>query len=148
MNHSETVIQGLLSAAFLTAGSTKLAGQMQEVFDHFGYPPWFRVVTGVTETTIATCLAAGLQSRSSAELTAAGSLLACGTMTGAVWSHLVRGGDPPSKALPAATLLAASGWLAWRSLRQLARRGSATSRHAGMPRGARASGQFASAYAG
>jgi hypothetical protein len=133
---------------FLTAGGAKLAGQMQDAFDHFGYPPWFRILTGTVETTAATCLAAGLQSHGAVEFTAAGSLLACGTMAGAVWSHLVRGGDPPSKALPAATLLAASGFFAWQSLRQLARRQAATGYPTARTRRTHARRQFASSHAG
>jgi uncharacterized membrane protein YphA (DoxX/SURF4 family) len=83
-----------MSAAFLVAGSAKLAGKMQEEFERFGYPAWFHNVIGVVETTAGTCLAAGLRPGSSEAITAAGSLLACGTMAGAIWSHLMRGGDP------------------------------------------------------
>jgi putative oxidoreductase len=44
-------LQGILAAAFLAAGSAKLAGVpfMVELFDQIGIGQWFRVVTGVVE---------------------------------------------------------------------------------------------------
>ena len=44
-------LQGVLAAAFLAAGSAKLAGVpfMVELFDQIGVGQWFRVVTGVVE---------------------------------------------------------------------------------------------------
>jgi hypothetical protein len=148
MNRLQTTTQGVMSAAFLAAGSAKLAGKMQEEFDRFGYPAGFRNLIGVVETTAATCLAAGLRPGPHEAATAAGSLLACGTMAGAVWSHLVRGGDPLWKALPAATLFAASGWTALHSLQKLAGRQSSIRKARVSSHRASARRQFASSPAG
>ena len=42
------ILQALLGLAFLGAGGQKLAGtdQMVNDFDRYGYPQWFRIVTG------------------------------------------------------------------------------------------------------
>jgi putative oxidoreductase len=52
------VLQGFLAAAFVAAGSAKLAGvpYMVELFDQIGLGQWFRVVTGVVEITGAIAL--------------------------------------------------------------------------------------------
>jgi uncharacterized membrane protein YphA (DoxX/SURF4 family) len=44
-------LQGILAAAFLAAGSAKLAGvpYMVDLFEHIGLGQWFRVATGVVE---------------------------------------------------------------------------------------------------
>jgi putative oxidoreductase len=44
-------LQGILAAAFLAAGSAKLAGvlYMVELFEQIGLGQWFRVVTGAVE---------------------------------------------------------------------------------------------------
>lgn len=51
-------LQGILAAAFLAAGSAKLAGVpfMVELFDQIGLGQWFRVATGVVEVTGAIAL--------------------------------------------------------------------------------------------
>jgi putative oxidoreductase len=51
-------LQGVLAAAFLAAGSSKLAGVpfMVELFDQIGVGQWFRVVTGVVEVAGAVAL--------------------------------------------------------------------------------------------
>jgi putative oxidoreductase len=51
-------LQGVLAAAFLAAGSAKLAGVpfMVELFDQIGVGQWFRVVTGVVEVAGAVAL--------------------------------------------------------------------------------------------
>jgi putative oxidoreductase len=50
--------QGILAAAFLAAGSAKLAGvpYMVELFNQIGIGQWFRIVTGVVEVTGAIAL--------------------------------------------------------------------------------------------
>jgi putative oxidoreductase len=44
-------LQGIVAAAFLAAGSAKLAGVpfMVELFDQIGLGQWFRIVTGAVE---------------------------------------------------------------------------------------------------
>ena len=51
-------LQGILAAAFLAAGSAKLAGVpfMVELFDQIGLGQWSRVATGVVEVTGAIAL--------------------------------------------------------------------------------------------
>jgi uncharacterized membrane protein YphA (DoxX/SURF4 family) len=51
-------VQGILAAAFLAAGSAKLAGVpfMVDLFAQIGLGQWFRVVTGVVEVTGAVAL--------------------------------------------------------------------------------------------
>ena len=51
-------LQGILAAAFLAAGSAKLAGipYMVELFEQVGLGQWFRLVTGVVEITGAVAL--------------------------------------------------------------------------------------------
>lgn len=82
---------------------------MKEEFDRFGYPSWFRVATGLLETAGAAGMLAGL--RTPRLIRPSGALLG-GVMTGALWTHLVRTGDPPQRALPPLALLAFSAWVA------------------------------------
>jgi putative oxidoreductase len=51
-------LQGILAAAFLAAGSAKLAGvpYMVELFGQIGLGQWFRIATGVVEVTGAVAL--------------------------------------------------------------------------------------------
>src|SRR5882724_3361673 len=51
-------LQVILAAAFLAAGSAKLAGvpYMVELFDQIGIGQWFRVATGIVEVTGAIAL--------------------------------------------------------------------------------------------
>jgi putative oxidoreductase len=51
-------LQGILAAAFLAAGSAKLAGvpYMVDLFEHVGLGQWFRVATGLVEVTGAIAL--------------------------------------------------------------------------------------------
>ena len=76
-------LQGLVAAAFLAAGSAKLAGVpfMVDLFQQIGLGQWFRVVTGAVEVTGAVALLIpGLAS--------VGALWLGGTMVGAVATHL------------------------------------------------------------
>ena len=76
-------LQGIVAAAFLAAGSAKLAGVpfMVDLFAQIGLGQWFRVVTGVVEVTGAVALLIpGLAS--------IGALWLGGTMVGAVATHL------------------------------------------------------------
>jgi putative oxidoreductase len=51
-------VQGILAAAFLAAGSAKLAGvpYMVDLFQQIGVGQWFRLATGVVEVTGAVAL--------------------------------------------------------------------------------------------
>ena len=76
-------LQGIVAAAFLTAGSAKLAGvpYMVELFNQIGAGQWFRIVTGVVEVIGALALVfPGLAS--------IGALWLGGTMVFAVATHL------------------------------------------------------------
>jgi putative oxidoreductase len=76
-------LQAVLAAAFLAAGSAKLAGVpfMVDLFGQIGLGQWFRVATGVVEVTGAVALLVpGLAS--------VGALWLGGTMVGAVATHL------------------------------------------------------------
>jgi putative oxidoreductase len=76
-------LQGILAAAFLAAGSAKLAGvpYMVELFGQIGLGQWFRLLTGVVEVAGAIALLVpGLASP--------GALWLGGTMVGAVATHV------------------------------------------------------------
>jgi uncharacterized membrane protein YphA (DoxX/SURF4 family) len=76
-------LQGIVAAAFLAAGSAKLAGvpYMVELFNQIGAGQWFRIITGVVEVTGALALVfPGLAS--------IGALWLGGTMVFAVATHL------------------------------------------------------------
>ena len=76
-------LQGIIAAAFLAAGTAKLAGVpfMVDLFNQIGLGQWFRVVTGVVEVVGAVALLfPGLASL--------GALWLGGTMVGAVATHL------------------------------------------------------------
>ncbi len=76
-------LQGIIAAAFLAAGTAKLAGVpfMVDLFNQIGLGQWFRVVTGVVEVVGAVALFfPGLASL--------GALWLGGTMVGAVATHL------------------------------------------------------------
>jgi putative oxidoreductase len=46
-----TILQSLLVLMFLMAGMGKISGSKMHVegFKHWGYPQWFRIVTGIVE---------------------------------------------------------------------------------------------------
>ncbi|KZZ84507.1 hypothetical protein AS29_011240 [Bacillus sp. SJS] len=58
---------------------------MNEEFTRYGYPQWFKIVTGIVELVSGAFLLAGYWND---QLTAWGSLLATLTMLGAVVTHL------------------------------------------------------------
>lgn len=97
-------LQGLLGVAMVAAGGAKLAGQESQVedFDRFGYPQWFRILTGGLEVTAAVGLLTAVILTDAFAL--AGGLVVTAVLAGAIATH-VRIGDPPSKAAPAAVLL-------------------------------------------
>lgn len=103
--------QSAVGLSLLASGSAKLAGLADEQFEKWDFPMWFCRTAGGIEVAAAAGLLAGLRDDRCA---LAGSLLAGGTMAGAVWTHLVRAKDPPAYALPAGILLGLSCWIAAR----------------------------------
>jgi uncharacterized membrane protein YphA (DoxX/SURF4 family) len=98
-------IRGLLTAAFLAAGLSKLAGaeMMVATFDTIGVGQWFRYVTGLIEVVAAILLwVPGLQAL------AAGALLC--TMIGAVIAHLTVLGPSAVPAMVLGVLAAVTLW--------------------------------------
>lgn len=99
------VLQILLTAAFVLAGGSKLAGipAMVQVFDKVGFGQWFRYLTGCLEILGAVGLWIPRISVYSALL------LVC-VMAGALATHLLLIGGNPAAAL---VLLALSSCLVW-----------------------------------
>ncbi|MFC7079005.1 DoxX family protein [Halorussus caseinilyticus] len=96
-------IKGLLGIAMLGAGGMKVAGaeQLVEDFDRFGYPQWFRSVTGGIEVVAGLALFASFVTTSTAALAAG--LVVAAVMAGAVVTH-ARAGDATSEMVPPAAL--------------------------------------------
>ena len=67
------ILQGLLALMFLMAGVQKVAGSKMhtEAFQKWGYPQWFRVVTGVIELGAAILLIGGFWNETAAIIGAA-----------------------------------------------------------------------------
>jgi uncharacterized membrane protein YphA (DoxX/SURF4 family) len=90
------ILQGLLAATFLVAGTTKLASPQMHVafFEKIGFGQWFRYFTGVLEVIGAILVLVPRTAGSAA-------ILLGMTMVGAVDIHLlITGGSPvPSIAL-------------------------------------------------
>lgn len=87
-------VQGLLGLAMVAAGSGKLIGIDLSVkdFERYGYPEWFRYVTGVIETTGGLGLLVGLLF--APMLAVLGGMLIVATMIGALLTHQFRVDDP------------------------------------------------------
>ena len=81
------ILQGLLGAMFLMAGTGKVSGSNmhKEAFTKWGYPQWFRVVTGLVEIVAAVLLIFGYWYESVA-LIGAAMLVAIGI--GGVITHI------------------------------------------------------------
>lgn len=96
------VAQVVLGLLFFLIGSLMIAGMkpLVENFRHFGYPQWFRLVTGSLEALGGTGLLIGIWIPVLAALASAGLAL---VMLGAVFTH-VRGREPLMKATPAIVL--------------------------------------------
>jgi putative oxidoreductase len=106
------VLQVLVAAAFIGAGSAKLAGapMMVQIFDLIGVGQWFRYVTGIVE------VAGGIMVLIPRSSPFGGTLLAA-TMACAICVHLLRIGGNPA---PAFVLLVLSAAIAWLRRDQLA----------------------------
>jgi putative oxidoreductase len=99
------VVQGLLAAAFLMAGGSKLAGdeQMILMFQQIGFGQWFRYLTGVIEVAGAILLVIPRTA------VIGGGLLAL-TMIAGIATHLFLIGGSP---VPAIVLLALASIVVW-----------------------------------
>ena len=110
-------LQGILAAAFVAAGSAKLAGvpYMVELFNQIGIGQWFRVVTGIVEITGAIALVfPGLAS--------IGALWLGGTMVFAVATHVFVLHTSPAPAIVLGVLNAVVAYLRRDELVTLLRR--------------------------
>jgi uncharacterized membrane protein YphA (DoxX/SURF4 family) len=116
------VIQILVAAAFIGAGSAKLAGapMMVQIFDHIGVGQWFRYVTGVVEIT------GGIMALIPRAAPLGAALLAA-TMACAIPIHLFRIGGNPTPAFVLLVLSAAIVWLRRDQLASLLARANSTS---------------------
>lgn len=111
--------QAVLGLIGLGVGGAKITHQDDQIeeFQRYGYPQWFRVVTGILEIGGGIGLLVGLLWRP--ELWWAGGLLLSGVMAGAVATH-IRVGDPPSKTtVPAVLFALTAGLLVARHLHPL-----------------------------
>lgn len=107
-------VLGLVGVGVGGAKVTHQEGQVED-FQRFGYPQWFRVVTGVVEISAGIGLIVGLLWRP--EIAWVGGLLLSGVMSGAVVTH-IRTGDPPAKTVvPAVLFTLTAGLLTLRYFR-------------------------------
>jgi uncharacterized membrane protein YphA (DoxX/SURF4 family) len=99
-----TALLAILALAFVLAGGTKLAGMQMHVehFEQWGYPQWFRIVTGLVEVMGAALLIVGIWVSVAAIL---GGLVLIAAMVGAIYTDIFRG-KTPVKAIAPAVLLA------------------------------------------
>lgn len=106
--------QTVLGLVGLGVGGAKVTHREDQIeaFRRYGYPQWFRVLTGLLEIGAGIGLLVGLLWRP--ELSLVGGLLLGGITAGAVVTHL-RVGDPPSKtAVPAVVFALTVGLLTYR----------------------------------
>jgi uncharacterized membrane protein YphA (DoxX/SURF4 family) len=104
--------QTVVGLVGLLAGGAKVTHQEQQVdeFERYGYPQWFRIVTGLTEVFAGILLLAGLLWRPEASLV--GGIVFSTAMVGAVVTHL-RINDPLQKiGVPVVLLVLTVGLLA------------------------------------
>lgn len=81
------VIQILLAVIFISAGISKfVSGRQIEAYNTYGYPQWFRTVTGIAECITAILLIMGLWNHQSALI---GGLLVVVIMAGAIITHII-----------------------------------------------------------
>ncbi|WP_440008641.1 DoxX family protein [Halomicrococcus sp. SG-WS-1] len=105
-------LQGLLGVAMVGAGGTKLVGTETHVedFERFGYPQWFRVVTGSLEFLGALGLLVAFVTTDTFAL--AGGILVVVVLVGAIATH-VKASDSLPEALPATALLVLALVVTW-----------------------------------
>lgn len=98
-------VQAVVGLIGVGVGGVKVTGQDDQIeeFQRYGYPQWFRIVTGGVEVVAGIALLAGIVWLP--EFALAGGVLFTGVMAGAVLTHL-RISDPLSKvAIPAILLI-------------------------------------------
>ena len=129
------MLQGLLAAVFLYAGSMKLAGSeaMVQVFRHLGYGDGFRVFIGAVEV-------AGGIALLIPRITTLASLGLMAVMIGAAYSHLAHN-DGWSAATPAIVLCVLLGIVAYARRNALTFLVTAISGHGQDASGSRKPGQ-------
>lgn len=105
-------VQGLLGFAELAAGGSKIVGRDSqiEIFEHLGYPQWFRLVTGSLE--VVAGLALLISFFVTPVMALAGGVISFSVLVGALTSH-VRVGDEPSQMVPAVFLLVLATVVIW-----------------------------------
>lgn len=108
-------VQGLLGLAMVGAGGAKLAGVefLIEEFERYGYPQWFRLVTGAIQVVAGLGLLMSLVAIPLLAL--GGGLLIAVTMTGGLLTH-VRIGDSLEEMVPAAILLGLALVVSWNTV--------------------------------
>nr|WP_295974906.1 DoxX family protein [uncultured Bacillus sp.] len=80
------ILKIILGLGFLLFGVLKFGSQqMEDNFKHYGYPAWFRVLTGIIEVISAVSVIVGIWHEAFA---AWGSLLLVITMIGAIFTHI------------------------------------------------------------
>jgi putative oxidoreductase len=81
------VLQSLLVLMFLMAGFSKVSGNKMQVegFNKYGFPQWFRVVTGIVELVGAAALIVGYWEQN---WTAVGSIILGITCIGGILTHV------------------------------------------------------------
>jgi len=99
------ILQVLLAAAFLMAGTAKLSGQpmMVDQFARLGVGQWFRYFTGGIEVGAAVMLLLP-------SLASLGAFLLMCTMLGAITAHLIKLGGSPVAAIVLLLLSMAIAW--------------------------------------
>ncbi|HEY8742162.1 MAG TPA: DoxX family protein [Chloroflexota bacterium] len=103
MSVAVQIVEGVLGLAFLGSGVGKLLGAKTYVegFQRWGYPQWFRSVTGAVEVVGGVAMLAGIGLHWMGPLAG---LWLTATMLGAVLTH-VRVHDSVAKMAPAVVLL-------------------------------------------
>jgi putative oxidoreductase len=113
-NTTVFVLKGLsfiLGAWFIGSGMTKLLGIESQVqnFQNWGYPDWFRILTGLLEVTAALLLIASILV---GRLATIGALLLVCIMVGATYTRIVNN-EPASTIVLPILLLALALLVAW-----------------------------------
>ncbi|HXK33198.1 MAG TPA: DoxX family protein [Dehalococcoidia bacterium] len=113
METAAAVLQVILAFVFLGAGGSKVLGVRMQVdnFNVYGYPQWFRVVTGLVELTGAAAMLVGLLVD---EVAVFGGVWLGVTMVGAVYTDLFRRGSAAYAVAPAILLVLALAVVALR----------------------------------
>lgn len=103
MDTAAAILQVVLALVFAASGLMKLIGAQMQVanFERYGYPQWFRLVTGAIEALGAIGMVAGLFEE---DFAIAAAVLLGVTMVGAAYTDLRR--SPPPVVVAPLVLLA------------------------------------------